>query len=1183
MLLSTKSCYQLPKTKLAKVDIGVLNLVPTPCVILVYQREIENDEFGHFWYIFKQNDEARKYLDSDQLNFANLCKPNSFALHDWLEEVYLRPGRKTCSCPAVIKNSENVWEQCTLLTKKMNESFSYEYLFVQWVTGSTSRVHDSTSVNPSRSMPKIADKVTQSLTSIPRSTILYGYRSTSIFMQNFLRTMNVKPASPKDIDAFQRLHVPSGSLGAIYDPILDMDKICVYATQSAMNCLGYESRADKFVFDISIISKYIFELGLRGLSTSVPKMECMVGYEEMTLNNVTFSASSVLGGYFLVAAHVESVTRRNCGGIHPEYAQPSNYQVDNYSSTSKVKVNDSSDALTMALEENPALKSALGLGPKEVGNGSHETQSNSTSIVRAMTNHELSVRPLITALVLGIGLGMAIGIAGEKLLYSKYNIVKRGDQRNDSTGSPEKGSEREGKEQHDDRSISARKRKRHPSSLFTDFISLATDSLSKKDTSKKIEMETANAMIQAQPVGILRSCFRECRGTPRQGLYVPGSRGLVKLFKHISPHTLDGLAQYSHAWVVFAFHENNNKSKVRDSRSPSKGKTFRAKVRVPALQYYTAPSSPPTTTTTVQETIRIQNREKKNDSEESTRKKAKQKKKLTLGLFATRTPHRPNPIGITLVKLEKIEPFPSRNVWISGLDLVDGTPILDIKPYVKAYDAIPSARNPPWCDLTSENQEEKKAIEIPPALPNVVGTKKPIVGGQPLIGAQPPVAAMEKKKKQPMAPKPEIYFLNSAVQTIQQGLEKKRFEFYGEMSEFAKANPQKCSSTLNETRSFCKTIEEILLTDIRPVSSYTRKSTKANNKIATLDSTIDTIDNRNPERKAYLENFRKQLASDMAPGFKERTLHFRFDMCKVEFFKFSLDEWDCIQDIPFWENRCSYSSAVRFGAATLKKKYPTHVVVVSRIFIETRQMENAFRRKTKIRYDDSERDAMNSSLDPIKSGNPSHAGMDLSLDDLARKNYLDSASAVRPHDNEGAIEEHARSVHAKHRARAERFEVSYVQPKVNEWLVGQPGAKLTSAHNCLPPRPGKEKQFKGQLSIELGNFSYTGTNTCVVWANLHNGRFARCSLNLCPENGGQPDGRDFSLGECFYHVALVRGRTGANQPGSGGENVIIQNTKRFGWWDKEGIEIAWPEIRKPGDTKNIIEIQITAAKDGFAL
>ena len=54
-----------------------------------------------------------------------------------------------------------------------------------------------------------------------------------------------------------------------------------------------------------------------------------------------------------------------------------------------------------------------------------------------------------------------------------------------------------------------------------------------------------------------------------------------------------------------------------------------------------------------------------------------------VGLWSTRTPHRPNPIGLTLAKLVKIEHC---KIYLQGLDLLDKTPILDIKPYIPHYD-----------------------------------------------------------------------------------------------------------------------------------------------------------------------------------------------------------------------------------------------------------------------------------------------------------------------------------------------------------------------------------------------------------------------------------------------------------------------------------------------------------------
>jgi tRNA-Thr(GGU) m(6)t(6)A37 methyltransferase TsaA len=59
------------------------------------------------------------------------------------------------------------------------------------------------------------------------------------------------------------------------------------------------------------------------------------------------------------------------------------------------------------------------------------------------------------------------------------------------------------------------------------------------------------------------------------------------------------------------------------------------------------------------------------------------------GIFAIRGPSRPNPIGLSIVRLQKIE---ANQLFIQDVDIVDGTPLLDIKPYVPAFDARPATR-----------------------------------------------------------------------------------------------------------------------------------------------------------------------------------------------------------------------------------------------------------------------------------------------------------------------------------------------------------------------------------------------------------------------------------------------------------------------------------------------------------
>jgi len=75
-----------------------------------------------------------------------------------------------------------------------------------------------------------------------------------------------------------------------------------------------------------------------------------------------------------------------------------------------------------------------------------------------------------------------------------------------------------------------------------------------------------------------------------------------------------------------------------------------------------------------------------------------------LGIFATRTPHRPNPIGLTRVKLLKVE----RNVVsVKGLDAFDGTPVLDIKPF-DSWDTTKEVRVPEWWMKLEKERTKKK-------------------------------------------------------------------------------------------------------------------------------------------------------------------------------------------------------------------------------------------------------------------------------------------------------------------------------------------------------------------------------------------------------------------------------------------------------------------------------------------
>jgi len=151
-----------------------------------------------------------------------------------------------------------------------------------------------------------------------------------------------------------------------------------------------------------------------------------------------------------------------------------------------------------------------------------------------------------------------------------------------------------------------------------------------------------------EPIGFIESCYRDKFGTPRQPGLVPTAWARLKIRADLQPEqALQGLEGFSHLWLIWIFHQN-------------KVSHYHAKVHPPRL------------------------------GGES------------IGLFATRTPHRPNPIGLSLVEIVKIE---KDAVIVAGADLVDGTPILDIKPYLPSIESKPEARTGWTGDVSEKNIE----------------------------------------------------------------------------------------------------------------------------------------------------------------------------------------------------------------------------------------------------------------------------------------------------------------------------------------------------------------------------------------------------------------------------------------------------------------------------------------------
>lgn len=143
-------------------------------------------------------------------------------------------------------------------------------------------------------------------------------------------------------------------------------------------------------------------------------------------------------------------------------------------------------------------------------------------------------------------------------------------------------------------------------------------------------------------IGTLVTPFREKFGIPRQSLMMEEARGHIKL--NPDPQfalALKHLEQFSHIWVIFDFHKNG--------RGP-----WHPLIDTPRLEAG-----------------------------------------HRMGVFATRSPHRPNALGMSAVKLESIDysPRDGIEIHINGVDIMDGTPVLDIKPYLPFADRIEEANS----------------------------------------------------------------------------------------------------------------------------------------------------------------------------------------------------------------------------------------------------------------------------------------------------------------------------------------------------------------------------------------------------------------------------------------------------------------------------------------------------------
>lgn len=164
-----------------------------------------------------------------------------------------------------------------------------------------------------------------------------------------------------------------------------------------------------------------------------------------------------------------------------------------------------------------------------------------------------------------------------------------------------------------------------------------------------------------RPIAYIRTGFHEKFGVPRQSR-LADTKGYIEFEREFAyPEAVRGLEEFSHIWIIWQFSETEKQGWSPTVRPPKLGGNERK------------------------------------------------------GVFATRSPFRPNPIGLSCVKLERIEMSKSGPIlYVIGADMVDRTPILDIKPYLPYADAVPDAvggftrQMPPPLEVVFSKEAEMK-------------------------------------------------------------------------------------------------------------------------------------------------------------------------------------------------------------------------------------------------------------------------------------------------------------------------------------------------------------------------------------------------------------------------------------------------------------------------------------------
>ena len=189
--------------------------------------------------------------------------------------------------------------------------------------------------------------------------------------------------------------------------------------------------------------------------------------------------------------------------------------------------------------------------------------------------------------------------------------------------------------------------------------------------------------MNIQPIAYIHTEFAEKFGIPRQSGLAGGLRGRIVFEKQFrDPEALRGVEGFSHLWLIWEFSANRG------------GREWQPTVRPPRLGG-----------------------------------------NQHMGVFATRSPFRPNPLGLSCVQLEGVD-WDAQDgpvLIVRGADLMDGTPIYDIKPYIKYADSHPDAA----CGYVDSLAERQLEVVVPQEIEFAFADKEALAALREVLALDP--------------------------------------------------------------------------------------------------------------------------------------------------------------------------------------------------------------------------------------------------------------------------------------------------------------------------------------------------------------------------------------------------------------------------------------------------------------